>query len=94
MGELGGVAVCNERTSAVRVAAAISTWLVVGFLGVFAVGGAASADILEVEPDLFPLETVLNLKFPGVILSNETTRGDPDETDVLVRNGGGSGNDR
>ena len=87
LGEFGGVLVSNERTSVVRVAAAISTPLVVGCLAVFAMGGPATADILEVEPDLFPLETVLNLKFPAVILINETTRGDPDETDVLVRSG-------
>ncbi len=59
-----------------RVAAAISTWLVVSFLAVFAMDGTASADILEVEPDLFPELTVLNLQFPGVILSNQTTVGD------------------
>lgn len=69
-----------------RVAAAISTWLVVGFIAVFTMGGAR-ADILEVEPDLFPDQTVLNAAYPGVTLRNETTRGDPDETDVLVTSG-------
>jgi hypothetical protein len=55
----------------VRVAAAISTWLAVGFLAVFTMGGAR-ADILEVEPDLFPEFTVLTNAFPGVTLTNQS----------------------
>ena len=69
-----------------RVAAAISTWLVIGFLAVFAMGGAASAEMITIEPDDFsPAGTLLNNPHPLVTLSNQTTRGDPDETDVLVR---------
>jgi len=84
LGRVGGFPVSNERTKAVRVAAAISTWLVVGFFAVFTMGGPASADWLEVEPDLFPELTVLTNKFPGVTLINET--GFP-EKDVLTRSG-------
>ena len=69
-----------------RVAAALSTWLVVGFLAVFAMGGLANADILEVDPDAHPDLTVLNTVFPGVTLMNQTDRG-PGETDVLARDG-------
>jgi hypothetical protein len=62
-----------------RVAAAISTWLIVGFLAVFAMGGAASAKTLEVEPDLLLLETVLNDQ-------RIAPTSDPD-TGVLVQSG-------
>ncbi len=72
LSELGGVPVCNERTKAVHVAAAISTWLIVGFLAVFTMGGAASAEILEVEPDIYPEFTDLTNAFPGVTLSNQS----------------------
>jgi len=83
LGELGGVPVSNERTKAVRVAAAISTWLVVGFLAVFAMGGPASAQQppLEVEPDAFPEFTVLTNAFPGVTLSNQ---GGPEATVISL----------
>ncbi len=63
-----------------RVAAAGSTWLVVGFLAVFAMGGPASAQQppLEVEPGAFPEGTVLNNAFPnnafpGVALTGQET---------------------
>ena len=57
-----------------RVVAAISTWLAVGFFGVFALGGSAGAEILKVEPDLYPEFTVLTIAYPGVTLSYETDR--------------------
>ena len=67
-----------------RVATAITRWLIFGFLaGLFSIAGSASADILEVEPDAFPEGTDLANKFPGVTL---TVEGHPG-MQVLARDG-------
>ena len=67
-----------------RIAAAISTWLVVGFFAVFAMGGPASADFtVIVEPDDFSPGTVLTNAFPGVTLTNQ---GGP-ESPVISKDG-------
>ena len=54
-----------------RVAAAIRTWLVVGFLAFFAMGGAASAEMITIDPDDFALGADLTNPHPLVALSNE-----------------------
>jgi hypothetical protein len=69
-----------------RVAAAFLTLLLGLCTGIFPIGITLRAATLEVEPDAYPELTILNDKFPGVILSNQTLRG-PGETDVLVRSG-------
>jgi len=69
----------------VRVAAAISTWLIVGFFAVFAMGGAARADMVIVEPDDFNDGETITNEF--VTLRNQTL--DPNQG-VLARDGSAS----
>lgn len=56
-----------------RDAVTFPIWLLICLVPFFAIGRAARADILEVEPDAFPDGTIFNDRFPGVSPNNEAT---------------------